>query len=317
MVAAAALSACTEEPAGSFGPYIDSHVESYWYPQATVPMLDAVIVVDDTTAMAPYAANVGANLATALEDFLRGPSSFYFDLHLVVATSGGLVMPMITDAVAWDGTRTPSYSGTLQAQLSSMLAVGATRSGENEPLRALEAALATPDLIRSDAFLSMMVISASDDSSLMSPTAYATAVNATKSWPDMMAVGVVSPDGSGRLDLFQSLIRNAVRDTIATVDYASSPAVLPVLLRSHLGVACGALPLDLDPIADGGQYDCSFSMLVEGVEQGTLGACSTGALPCWEFVPDPQNCFESSGRFVTRGFPGRSQPMIVGQCVVQ
>lgn len=317
MFAAATLAACTDERPGSGGPYLNSHVESYYYPQATLPMLDAVIVVDDTTAMAPHTANAGGNLAAVLDDLLRGPSSPYYDLHLVVATSGGVVLPMLTDAVAWDGTRTTSYSGTLDAQLSSMLGVGATRSGANEPLRALVGALATPDLIRENAFLSMMVLSASDDDSPMSPTAYATAVKATKPSEGMLAVGVIDPDGSGLLDLFGSLIAYSVRDTLETVDYATSGAVLPVVFRSHLGVACGTLPLDLDPIADGGQYDCSFTMLIEGVEQGTLAACSTGVLPCWEIVPDPLNCFDNTGRFVTHGFPGRSQPSIIGQCVVQ
>lgn len=199
-----------------------------------------------------------------------------------------------------------------------MISVGATRTGANEPLRALEAALATPELIRDGAFLSMMVISASDDASPMSPTAYAANVNAAKPYRDSLAIGLIAPDGAGKLDLFQSLHLFAVGETIATVDYATSPAVLPVWSRSTLGVACSTLPADLDPIAEGAQYDCAFQMLVNGVEQGTLAACSTGALPCWEMVPDPQNCFEpNTGRWVTHGFPGRSEPSIAGQCVVQ
>jgi hypothetical protein len=129
-------------------------------------------------------------------------------------------------------------------------------------------------------------------------------------------VGLVDPATAGHLELFQSKIYYSVRDTIDTVDYATSPAVMPVILRSVHGVACATRPADLDPLTPGDQLDCAFTMVVDGVEAGSLAGCTTGVLPCWDFIPDPINCFDGSARFVTRGFPGSSHPGIRGQCVV-
>lgn len=308
-----ASGACTDEP-DEPGTYIQSRVESFEYPQSPVPRLDAVIVIDDTTAMAPHRANL-ASLAPRIDEFLRGPVSFMPDLHVLVVTSGGVVAPLVTDEMRWDGTRTPNYAGTLASHVALLLDVGASRTGANEPLRALETALATPGFLRESTFLSATIISASDDASPMSPTAYAAIVDEAKPYYTS-AIGLVAPDGAGHLDLFQSKLRYATRDSIAGVDYATSPAVLPVITYSDFGVACATLPADLDPVTPGSQFDCSLTMVIEGVDQGPLAGCPTGSLPCWDIVPDPFNCFDGTGRFITRGFPGSSHPGIRGQCVV-
>jgi hypothetical protein len=224
-----AAAACTDGPPGGGGPSGTSHVETLDIPGMYPRQLDVLFVVDDTTAMAPYASAL-SGLGTSLETALEAQTGTLPDTRIAVtttdATSGalrvpsGLTEPFLATALAPDFTRTTNFSGALATAVDSLLAVGASRSSANAPLAATPAALdGNASFLRGGyGSLAVVTVTASDDASSATVASYASALKARMADPsDVVAIGVYDVPAT-RLDEFHQQF--PYRNTVSAIDGA-------------------------------------------------------------------------------------------------
>lgn len=302
-------------------PDADSHIATYFLPEYRPPKLDLLFVVDNTPAMAPWQDKLAElpGLVEAVIDSAERP-----DLRVAVATNGGALRtsllvdgPYLDNEQHFDGPRT-NYGGSFHDALASLLYVGAAHTGPSQVLDAAELALAS-EFPRPDAYLAIMTIAATDDASLAPPAYYADAYKATRRRPESLIMSGIYPTGAPRLDELYARFPNRNTTTpIDSEDWSRAFELLDIGNRSTLDLFCFPKPLDVDPIAEGDQFDCAMTFVFDGVERGTLPYCGS-SLPCWELEDVTSWGCTGDDHFTMRvhGFSGWQQPEIRGQCVVK
>lgn len=324
-VLALSVTACTDDFERR-PPDAHSHVASYWLPEVRPPKLDLLFVIDDTTAMAPYQARL-AELAGAVDSAFDASDGGIPDLRIGVTTNGGalrrspeVVGSYLYDMRKPDGTHETNFGGTLHAALASLLDVGAAGTGPSRLFDATERAIAT-ELVRDDAYLGIVTLSATDDASERPSADYASAIKDAKTDPTDVLVSGIYPAGATRLDTFHTAFPS--RSKVTALDEADWSRVLEQarqLFKGGLGLPCMPAPLDLDPEVPGDQIDCAMAYWIDGVEQGPLQHCGSGDLPCWELVEATQvGCTYEPETFQMKvhGFGDPYHPEVRGQCVVK
>lgn len=306
-------------------PLTASHVETFEWPGIGHPRMDVLFVIDDTAAMAPYADRTAAMLR-AVERLWPDPTSFAMpDLQVAVATDTGElhVAPVVHGAWVVDehqrdlsGTRLTNYDGALGDAIAALGAVG-TGGMAVQPLQNTRVALeANPSFVRSDAYLAIVIVSASDDASTLDPTSIATWAKGLKPDPTEVVGGGVFPASATRLASFVAQFPNRGQTvSIDAPDYTPAIALLSQLFRIDLGVPCLDEPMDIDPATPGAQYDCTVELVGEDGTIEDVPPCPGSR--CWTYRPDPLNCVETpGGRFDVAPFSWPLMPTMRGQCVV-
>jgi hypothetical protein len=321
------LTACTE-PATE-GPGVSSRVGTFEYSMAGRSRLDILVMVDDSTAMAPYRERAVAELAEigAILDQLPGGTP---DVNIGVTTAAGGAFrtagsvdgDWIVDGMR-DGVRTQNFTGTLGSAIATLVDVGATGTGAVQALDIMAQPLAAAGFLRDRAYLLLAIVAASDDASTIGVDAAVTSLKAMKADPlDVIVAGIVPPSAP-RLDAFLSSFPNRATSTsIDADDYTPAFDLIEQLQRTVLGVPCIEFtPLDVDPDTEGPQYDCNIEdrRVVEGTVR--LPQCTGSNQPCWNFVAEPINCTYGSGLAfrLDRGSTGLPYDgtVIHGECLIE
>lgn len=318
---------CTDDPAPS-GPAVESHVDFWEIPGRYVTRIDLLLVIDHTTAMAPYQTQLAA-LPAVTEAALFGDDKTNPDVRVAVTTTDaagalratGTSDPYIALGLDVHYRRTTNFTGSFAAALAPMIDVGASASTAVQPLAAAQAALdANPSFLREYSFLGVVIITASDDASSDTPASYANALKARRDDPLNAFVGATYAPPAPRIDGFLAALPNrGFPMDITTDDVSTSLVFLENTVRNHLAAPCVVEPLDLDPERVGGQYDCAIEAVYDDDTTEILRQCPSDiTAPCYEFTDDPILCNEIPGYKTLRikGFPTQSYPNIRGQCVV-
>lgn len=306
-------------------PLTASHVESFDWPGAPHVAMDILFVIDDTAAMAPYAERTAAMLR-AVQGLWPDPTSFAMpDLQVAVATDTGQlhVVPVVHGAFVVDehkhdlsGARLTNYDGALGDAIAALGAVG-TAGAIDQPLQTARTAIEShPALLRDGAYLAIVIVSASDDASMVDPASVAAWAKALKSDPTAIVVAGVFPPTATRLASFVAQFPNRGQTlSIDAPDYTPAIALLSELYRIDLGVPCLDEPMDVDPATPGAQYDCTIELVGEDGTVEDPPPCP--GTRCWTYRPDPLNCVQApGGRIDVTPFSWPLMPTMRGQCVV-
>jgi len=304
MICSLALVACTETPEPS-GITATSHVATYDTPGGYAPQLDLLIVIDDTTAMAPYAERV-AMLPDLIETALRPE----YDLRVAVTTNGGALRapagspdPFLATRLGFDLARASSFDRSLADALRPLTSVGAASAGGSQPLAAVRAALdGNPGgFLREDAALGIVIVTASDDASPDAVSDYATWIEERKASAYDVMVSVIHVNDSPRLDSFLTLLSapESVDVPLDSGDPSAAFTAFEAAIRSIIPGICW-IASDLDPETAGAQYDCTVSADVDGREL-LLRPCSGEQDDdplCWRLVPSGPECSGDTDGFL-------------------
>lgn len=297
-----ALMACARDPFSPL-PVGGSHVLVKEIPQPWSPKLDLLFVIDDSPAMASFRADLLANAPNFASVLTRGRLP---DLHLAITTAGcegdGGVL-RTTPAVDGDfiiatpfadGGYATNVTDSLDHAMTALMDVGTTGCATVQPLAAAKRALAShPDFVRDDAYLALVVIAASDDTSPGAIADYVTWLEGLKRDPGTIFVTGIAGAGSCMYDgavaadavrLRQFLAQFPNRNTFSTICQADLSDGLG-LLAEPIGVAIGdpCFYVAIDPDR------CIATDRLHGRDVATLPACA-GRLPCIRFIDDSRNC---------------------------
>jgi len=278
--------------------------------------IDVLFVVDDTSAMAPYAGALAAgfvDMAAALEGLPQiSPAS----LHVGVIRAGrcdqdtrgaacGVAAGEQFLRAEWCETQT-NFSGALSDALACVGDLGATNCGPAQPLAAAVDALATPPrpgwegFLRPNAYLMVVVIAAGDDASAQPAIDVAQFIKSVKSDSGQVVASVIAPrscaDGApprltefvnqfGANGLLTDLCRSEFALALRRITYDEGDRLQPPCLR-------GVWDTDLD--RPGLQADCVFEDHPRGPDgtwtTAALPSCDVAVPPCWRLTPGGPGC---------------------------
>lgn len=293
----ACLAACmSEQPPPHDGPDAVSFVEEHVLPAKPRSSLDLLIVIDDTVAMAEHQARL-ASLPALIEQLVTSPDSAlrYADVRIAVTSNDGVLrrIPGLADPFAalyldYDLTTIANYAGSLASVLAQLDDVGATNSGPSQPLAAIQLALEhDTSFVRADAYLGIIIVSATDDASDDSVAAYAQWLKSRKADPANVVLAGVTGDVMPRLDeLFAAFPNRHTEVALTADDYAPALDVFGQLVKTTLEGYCWNAS-DVDLVTPGPQYDCTFTTIYGGAEH-VLPPCTGGEGAdafCWSLAP--------------------------------
>lgn len=288
LVLLAFASACFETEDIQLGEPTVSRAVQLEFPISGTAPFDILVVVDRSPAMVAHAENVAANLPRMIE-WARFPN-----MHLGVIAADGdgsfetaaaVDGEHIVDLELTDGTHLRNYEGTL-ADVFATLAAPQGDGGTARPLEALRRALTShPTFRRADAFLLVVVLSASDDASPDAPETYVDFV--TSLAPEgRIAVSAAMPVGdcgtAPRLAAFTSAFEDR-----ALVHGICEPDLSRLLaLASPKTTLAGppCLPALAEPSA------CAAELVFGHGGGERLPWCGEGSAPCWEVNLAPIHC---------------------------
>jgi len=350
----AAFTACSD-PAGPSGPPITSRVERKEIPIYVNRQIDLLFVIDTSPAMTPHLARVAANFAPYMQ-ILETIEGGLPDMHIGVVTAdlggsaagctatgqagalqttAGVTGTFISDRRTIDGTRESNYTGTLADVFTQLASRGDQGCAVQQPLEAAKRALsgvpANAGFLRADAYLAIVVISATDEpSAVVEP--YAMFFKGLKSDPaKVMVSAVIGPsdpvDASCAAPpaphLHALLARFPNRSTEASIcaeNHEDALALVAQAQRVTLGVACWeGILADVDPAAAGLQPGCA-AWVEAGSFEANVPSCDTGATPCYEIQEEPMICTTGSHRSVRLlpRFAYSSEPArLIIECLVE
>lgn len=305
-------------------PLTASHVEEFEWPGMRPPKMDVLFVLDDTPAIAPYIDRTEAMLRAVAGLWPTVGSYAMPDLEVAVATDAGFLVdtsivhgPILIDQHKPDlsGERLRNYDGSLGDALAA-LGHPVTIGTLHQPLAAARLAIENYPFMRSDAYLAIVIVSATDDASTLDPASVAEWVKGLKADPTAIVVGGVFPESATRLASFVAQFPNrSASVSIDAADYSPAIALLSQLYRIDLGVPCLDEPMDVDPVTPGAQYDCTIELVGEDGSTEVEPPCPGER--CWTYRPDPMSCVESPGGPIdVAPFRWPVMPTIRGQCVV-
>lgn len=261
------------------------------------PQLDVLVVIDDTSAAAPYS-NRLATLPSVIENTYVSINGGTVDMHIGVTTDGTLrhVTPSGASYASirtdFDLLRMTNFTGTLGEAMTSLTNVGTENPAPFQPLAAVRRVLEeNPDaFLRPNAYLGIVIISASDDASPDRVTDYAAWLKSVKPDPNNIVVIGITASPSARLDeLFAQFPYRAYVGSITDGDYLAPFMNLRLLIRTIIpGLCMHVSDVDLD--TPGAQYDCTVTTWIRGSPQ-VLPPCKlAGDQLCWSLIDSSQEC---------------------------
>jgi hypothetical protein len=282
---------------------------------------------------APLAA-LPMQLQGALDSSYGVVANYHFGVittdNATLRRASGITEPFVVHDNTFSGP-VNNYQGTLADALGSLFPSSAASTASNQPLAMTRSALdnnaANAGFLRSDAYLGVVAITATDDASLGAVDDYVSFLKGVKSDPTRVIVSGVFPVGAARLTGFHAKFPNrSDMQSIEDADYAGSLELFTQVYKTSLGYACNKEPADLDPQTPGNQFDCAFVSIDNGVEKRLPQCGATITAPCWEFVIDSgMICPDPAARahLQTRGYTTSMSaygdpfhPAIRGQCIV-
>jgi hypothetical protein len=287
------------------------------YATATNRKVDILFVIDDTSAIASHAADLAAGfakLADAANQPVR-PTSIHAGFIRAgrCDTSTRASACDVTEQFMrheWCGT-VNNFGGPFTSTFGCLADLGTDDCGPVQPLAAAVTLLRGPPpagwegFLRPDAYLLVVVVTASDDASGPpgSPTPVldiAAGLKALKQDPSQVLVTVVGPGDCGgsvppyaRLTEFVNQFgANGIAVGLCTGGLAASlDRVLNYTIYDSLEPACVQDVRDTDPVQPGLQPSCSVLDYAydEQTGNGTIAAipsCDLSAPPCWRLTPN-------------------------------
>ncbi len=261
------------------------------------PRMDVLVVIDDTSAAAPYADRL-ATLPSVLEQTYASTARGTVDMHIGVTTDGTLRrLPAMGAAFAsirtdFDLLRITNFTGTLSDALTPVMDVGSDSDRPYQPLAAVRRVIEeNPDgFLRPDASLGIVIISASDDASPDAAIDYAASLRLAKSDPAQIEILGITASPSPRLDeLLARFPARSFVEPIANGDYPVLLTKLELLIRSILPGTC-LHASDVDPETPGAQYDCTVTTWIRGAPH-VLPPCKLpGDQFCWSLIDSSDEC---------------------------
>jgi hypothetical protein len=278
--------------------------------------VDVLFVVDDTPAMAPHAAALAAGLADTAQQLIGASPRSSFHVGFIRAgtcdqsTRGATCNVGASEQFLrsqWCGTVTNVGGPNGFAEAFTCLGdLGASDCGPAQPLAAAVQALASParpgweGFLRPDAYLMMVIVAATDDTSGPpgSPTPVSTfvdAVTALKQQSGQVLVSVIGPADCApdevqapRLADFASQFGGTslyIGLCSGNLPYAVDRIVQFLNIAQSL---CVTNVRDTDLDAPGLQASCTFEdrmLAPDGSWTSTsLPSCATSGPPCWELL---------------------------------
>lgn len=307
------IAACTSDPPPPSGPGVTSHITSFEVPAASAPKLDLIVALDDTMPMAAYA----DRLVALGHTLAAGPSR---DIHFVLTTTTGY--EELESTPHYFAPPTQNFSGSLDDALANAFTLDLDKTAPPALLANMQSRVSTlpvNNFVRDDAYLAVLIVSASDDASATSD--YAAWIKSLKpAAPDRIIVAAIAPASAPNIDALLAAFPNrTARVAITNSDWSAAIDAINSLYKTTLGVVCMPEPIDLLPDVAGAQIDCSVSGFDETNIEHVLPMCTDEAKPCWSIDRDPQICFEPepSKLSLGGGFAWFYHPAIRGQCVTK
>jgi len=328
------VAACADDPEPS-GPGVTSRIGTFEYPYSGRDDVDVLFVIDSSTAMAPYRAQVVAQIPQFV-DVLADVKGGMPDVNIAVTTTdfaaGGAFRTSSrivgTDTFlsdGWrDGARVQNYTGELRTAVAELADVGAAGTAANRPLDVLPLALGQTGFLRPSSYVAIVVITATEDASTAVIDTLVTQIKAMHADPLNFILFGIYLKPAARLDQFFSSFPN--RNYFTALDAANISAGFAAVLqlqRTTLGAPCFEFqPVDVDPATPGEQYECVIEDIDNATHESTLvPRCGDGAFPCWDMVHDPMICMTTPSMTFKfdRGDTGRPYEggVVRGQCLVE
>ncbi len=296
--------ACTDEPEQPTGPEVNSRVETKVIPMYFNTRIDLVVVVDNSPAMAPIRAKLEGDYRTWLAALSRAAAGTLPDIHLGVVTTdladqgrlrtGGFLSHQTT--FNWQDEQ--NYAGPVADRFAELANAGTAGTTDTRPLEALQRALdpsVNPGFIREDAYLAVIVLTASDDHGTQAIADVAHVLKTLKSDPSKVMLvggfgactqGAFTATAAPRLAQLWDLFPN--RNSSATLCSDTLPdafAITNQLLKTTLGIPCMESVVSTP-------YQCAAWLEdPHSEDQIILPMCSDAADDrCWSLGSEPQQC---------------------------
>ncbi|HEY4182736.1 MAG TPA: hypothetical protein VGM90_38155 [Kofleriaceae bacterium] len=297
-----------------------TRAEVFDIPQPFEIPLDMLVVVDNSAEIAPYKGAIEQALTTA-GDYLAKDGG-WSNMHLGVVTAD--VDCDGTDGVTWrtdpamtssrflidwrhpNGTRSSNIGSgeNVGSVLARMASPAATGCGVSRPFDAVGRALADQQFRRDGADLIVVMLTAVDETSAMSPTDFADLLRGAPGVNGRLFVSMAGPGTVETQERFAQVWQAfPQRALVTTIDGSLDDAAMLGVRRGPGwwgdGDMCSQEPLlDQDPAADGVQPSCAFRDVLlspttsEVIYEHTLPACNGTNAPCWRVkeVDDKQVC---------------------------
>jgi hypothetical protein len=122
--------------------------------------------------------------------------------------------------------------------------------------------------------------------------------------------------------LLQQFPNRSASVSVCEDDLSTAFEAIGQNIKTSFGAPCFDVPLlDVDPIAEGGQYECAAWMHEQRTgDERTLFECDAGEPgPCWKLEHDPVICPYNDGQVlrIDRYLPTRESVHAIIECVVQ
>lgn len=259
--------ACTEPPSRT-GEQVTSFVERREVPLGMNANLDVLFVIDNSPAMAAAQQKLAGDLRAMATNIAFPTPDLAPNVHLGVITTDASDLGRLHDGAflahemrfAWQAES--NFDGPIADAFAPLASVGATGSASPHPLDVALAALrpgVNDGFLRDDAYLAIVVLTASDDAGTIAPADAARMLKSLKSDPAKIIVsgafgtcaeGGITASAAPRLDAFFDQFPNrSSKSTLCAPDLATITALFGQLYKSTLGLAC------VEQIADPARID--------------------------------------------------------------
>jgi hypothetical protein len=275
--------------------------------------VDLLFVVDDTAAMAPHRDALAAGF-TAMAQKLRAPPA-PTSIHAGFIRAGSCdTSARARTACGYPGTGTyflssewchtrENFRGDYEETFACLGDLGAANCAPSQPLAAAGRFLTEPEqpgwegLVRPDAYLVIVIVTAQDDASVKPPLEIAAAIKAVKSDPSQVGVSIIGPGGDCAggeapaprlLEFVEQFGANGTYLPLCSSQFATALERVGQLISIQISPTCVTNVRDTDPATPGLQADCT----VEDVTTDGVGgfitrqvlSCDRSAPPCWRMT---------------------------------
>lgn len=281
--------------------------QAWWrttFQQSVNRQVDVLVVVDDTPAIAPFAATLATGLPQLGGALGVNPGS-PMSLHVGVIRAGGCDQSTRGAACGiatgeqflraeWCETQT-NFPGALADGLACAGALGGVNCGPAQPLKVALDALSAPPragwegFLRPDADLMVIVIAGGDDASPQSALELARSIRSLKPDPYQVRASAIAPascaDGQpARLtDFVEQFGSNGALVDMCAGAFGGAAQQITATLNYALYPPCLKKVRDVDPATPGLQADCIFEDHLRAPD----GTWTTARLPSCDAVAMP------------------------------
>jgi hypothetical protein len=282
--------------------------------------VDLLFVIDNTSAMAPYVADLAAGYAASariLDNFPRGLPSLH--VGFIAASSCGALTarssacglaPPAPYLKAQSCGRDVNFSGPIDSTFACLADLGTAGCAPGQPMAALRRVFQAPppgweDFLRPTAYLEIVIVSADDDASGTAVSETVDLLRGLKEDPaSTIAVAAIGP---GECAADASAAPPAPRLRELARSFGANGLVAPLCAQSvesalaflngytlDVGLMCLQGVADTDSATPGLQPNCTVEDTVtrpDGSETTLLPRCDEAPPPCWRAgATNPFSC---------------------------